>query len=117
MWDVSPDVSGSTAMAGKKWSTELLTGSIGMRAWSDQCRPSFDVLNMMSLCEQGRSEDRNVPGKQPGQDRPAGGPDHSPSHEERQSRSARLGQRPIRQQSHDNDVRVQVPKFVPDALA
>jgi hypothetical protein len=35
-----------------KWSSLLVTGSIGIRAVSDQATPSVEVLNTMSLEEQ-----------------------------------------------------------------
>jgi hypothetical protein len=46
---VLPEVALSTPMPGKKWSTVLLTGSIGIRVLGVQVAPSVDVLITMSF--------------------------------------------------------------------
>jgi hypothetical protein len=40
---VAPEVSLSTPIPGMRWSTVLVTGSIGMRWTADQLTPSLDV--------------------------------------------------------------------------
>ena len=47
-----PEVAGSTATPGMKWSTVLVVGSIGMRAGFVQVTPSAEVLKTRSFEEQ-----------------------------------------------------------------
>src|SRR5439155_1452675 len=54
MWAPLPDVDESTARPGMKWSTLLLTESIGTRDTELQFWPSVEVLMTMSFEEQPR---------------------------------------------------------------